>query len=124
MAVPLPLFNRNQGNIQRARLNVTQTQAELLALEDKVVYEVRQAERQYTVTRVAIARIEHSLLPKARKEHDRITNLYLAGKADELAFLTAERDYDQIVRQYRDALVRHRRAMLRLNTAVGSRIMP
>lgn len=124
MAVPLPLRNRNQGNIQRARLNVTQTQAELLALEDKVVYEVRQAERQYTVTRVAIARIEHSLLPKARKEHDRITNLYLAGKADELAFLTAERDYDQIVRQYRDALVRHRRAMLRLNTAVGSRIMP
>lgn len=124
MAVPLPLFNRNQGNIQRARLNVTQTQAELLALEDKVVYEVRQAERQYTVTRVAIARIEHSLLPKARKEHDRITNLYLAGKADELTFLTAERDYDQIVRQYRDALVRHRRAMLRLNTAVGSRIMP
>ena len=87
MAVPLPLFNRNQGNIQRARLNVTQTQAELLALEDKVVYEVRQAERQYTVTRVAIARIEHSLLPKARKEHDRITNLYLAGKADELRFL-------------------------------------
>ena len=44
--------------------------------------------------------------------------------ADELAFLTAERDYDQIVRQYRDALVRHRLAMLRLNTAVGSRIMP
>ena len=124
LAVPLPLFNRNQGNILRARLNVTQTQAEMLALEDKVVYEVRQAERQYIVTRASIARIENSLLPRARQEHDRVARLYHAGKADELAFLTAERDYDQIVRQYRDVLVRHRRAMLKLNTAVGTRILP
>ena len=46
------------------------------------------------------------------------------GKADELTFLTAERDYDQVVRLYRDTLVRHRRAMLKLNTAVGLRILP
>ncbi len=124
LAVPLPLFNRNQGNILRARLNVTQTQAEMLALEDTVVYEVRQAERQYMVTRASIARIENSLLPRARQEHDRVAQLYHAGKADELAFLTAERDYDQIVRQYRDVLVRHRRAMLKLNTAVGTRVLP
>jgi outer membrane protein, heavy metal efflux system len=124
LAVPLPLFNRNQGNILRARLNVTQTQAEMLALEDKVVYEVRQAERLYAVTRASIARIENSLLPRARQEHDRVARLYHAGKADELAFLTAERDYDQIVRQYRDVMVRHRRAMLKLNTAVGTRILP
>jgi cobalt-zinc-cadmium efflux system outer membrane protein len=123
LAVPLPLFNRNQGNIQRARLNVTQTQAELSALEDKVAYEVHQAHRLYTVTRATIERIERSLLPKARREHDRITGLYRAGKAEELAFLTAEHDYDQIVRQYRDALVRHRRAMLKLDTAVGTRIL-
>ena len=63
LAVPLPLFNRNQGNILRARLNVSQTQAELQALEDKVVYEVRQAERQYTVTRAAVARIERPCCP-------------------------------------------------------------
>ncbi len=124
LAVPLPLFNRNQGNIQRAHLNVTQTRAEMSGLEDKVTYEVHQAHRQYTVTGASIARIERSLLPKARREHDRVTGLYLAGKADELAFLTAEHDYDQIVRQDRDALVRHRRAMLKLNTAVGTRILP
>jgi outer membrane protein, heavy metal efflux system len=112
LAVPLPLFNRNQGNIQRARLNVSQTQAELAALEDQVVFEVRQAERLYTVTRAAVERIERSLLPKARQEHDRVEKLYLAGKASELDFLTAERDQDQVVHQYRDTLVRHRRSML------------
>jgi cobalt-zinc-cadmium efflux system outer membrane protein len=124
VAVPLPLFNRNQGNIARARLNVSQAHAELVALEDRVAFEVRQAERAYRVTRSALERIERSLLPRAAKEHDRVNRLYLAGRADELAFLTAESDYDRIVRQYRDALVLYRRSMLRLNTVVGQRILP
>jgi cobalt-zinc-cadmium efflux system outer membrane protein len=124
VAVPLPLFNRNQGNIHRARLNVSQTQTELTALEDRVIFEVRQAETTYRVTRTAVNRIEQSLLPRAVKEHDRVTRLYLAGQVDELAFLTAENDFDRFVHQYRDTLVRHRRSMLKLNTAVGQRILP
>jgi outer membrane protein, heavy metal efflux system len=124
VSVPLTIFNRNQGNIQRARLNVSQTRTELSSLEQQVVFEVRQAERQYTVTRTAVERIERSLLPNARLEHDRTNRLYGEGKADELTFLNAEHDYDQVVRLYRDTLVRHRRAMLKLNTAVGLRILP
>jgi outer membrane protein, heavy metal efflux system len=124
VSVPLTIFNRNQGNIQRAKLNVSQTVTELSSLEQQVVFEVRQAERQYAVTRTAVERIERSLLPNARIEHDRAVKLYDQGKLDELTFLAAERDYDQVVRQYRDTLVRHRRAMLKLNTAVGLRILP
>jgi outer membrane protein, heavy metal efflux system len=124
VSVPLTIFNRNQGNIMRARLNVSQTKTELTGLEQQVVFDVRQAERQYSVTRTAVERIERSLLPNARLEHDRSYRLYVDGKADELTFLAAERDYDQVVRLYRDTLVRHRRAMLKLDTAVGLRILP
>jgi cobalt-zinc-cadmium efflux system outer membrane protein len=124
VSVPLTIFNRNQGNIQRAKLNVSQTQTELAGLEQQVIFDVRQAERQYLVTRKAVERIERSLLPNAKLEHDRANQLYEQGKLEELAFLTAERDFDQVVRQYRDSLVRHRRAMLKLNTAVGLRILP
>ncbi len=124
LAVPLPLFNRNQGNIARAQLNVSQTQAELTALIDRIVAEVRQAERLYATTCATVERIERSLLPCAAKEHERVARLYHAGEAGELAFLTAERDFDLVVRQYRDTLVRHRRSMLKLNTAVGQRILP
>jgi cobalt-zinc-cadmium efflux system outer membrane protein len=124
VSVPLTVFNRNQGNIRRARLNVSQSRTELSSLEQQVVFEVRQAERQYTVTKTAVERIERSLLPNAKLEHDRTYRLYVEGKADELTFLTAERDFDQVVRLYRDTLVRHRRAMLKLNTAVGLRVLP
>ena len=37
-------------------------------------------------------------------------------------YLEAQQDFNDVVRQYRDALIRHRRAMLDLNTAVGERI--
>ena len=33
ITVPLPVYNRNQGNIDRARINVTQTQQQLAFLE-------------------------------------------------------------------------------------------
>src|SRR5205823_2870108 len=33
VTVPLPIYNRNQGAIQRAKLNVTQTQIQLATLE-------------------------------------------------------------------------------------------
>jgi cobalt-zinc-cadmium efflux system outer membrane protein len=124
VSIPLTIFNRNQGNIERARLNVSQSRTELTSLEQQVAFEVRQAERQYATTRTAIERIERSLLPNARLEHDQANRLYAEGKLEELAFLSAERDFDQVIRLYRDTLVRHRRAMLKLNTAVGLRILP
>lgn len=41
-----------------------------------------------------------------------------------IASLNAQRDLNEIVRQDRDTRVRHRRAMLRHNTAVGQRVLP
>ncbi len=38
--------------------------------------------------------------------------------------LNVQREANDIVRQYRDTAVRHRRSMFNLNTAVGQRILP
>jgi cobalt-zinc-cadmium efflux system outer membrane protein len=37
-------------------------------------------------------------------------------------YLNAQRDYNDVARQYLEALARQRRAVLRLNTAVGCRL--
>jgi cobalt-zinc-cadmium efflux system outer membrane protein len=122
--VPLPIYNRNQGNIQRARINVSQVRTELAALEQRVVAGVRKAEREYALTRAAVERIERELLPDARRVRDTTFSQFNLGEVDALAYLNAQRSYQDVVRQYRDTLVRHRRAMLRLNTSVGLRILP
>ncbi|MFO0893093.1 MAG: TolC family protein [Isosphaeraceae bacterium] len=124
VTVPLPIYNRNQGNIQRARVNVSQTRTQLAAAELRVVTEVRQAEREYLVSRAAVERIERDLLPGARRVRDETFRRYSQGEIALVDYLLAQRDYNDIVRQYRDTQVRHRRSMLALNTAVGVRLLP
>ncbi|WP_435005644.1 TolC family protein [Tundrisphaera lichenicola] len=124
VTVPLPIYNRNQGNIQRANVNVSQTRTQLCQLELRVATEVRQAEREYHVTREAVGRIEQDLLPGARRIRDESLSRYNEGEAALVDYVVAQRDYNEVVRQYRDTQVRHRRSMLALNTAIGRRILP
>jgi cobalt-zinc-cadmium efflux system outer membrane protein len=120
----IPLFNRNQGNIRRAQLNVSQTRIELAGLEQQINEEVHSAYSEYMASRDTVNRIEESILPRSRRIRDGSLRLLEHGETSAIDYLTAQREYNDIVRQYRDALVRHRRSMLRLNTAVGRRIFP
>jgi cobalt-zinc-cadmium efflux system outer membrane protein len=124
LTVPLPLYDRNQGNIRRARLGVTQTQLQLADLERRAIADVQRAARAYQVTRTAVRRFESDILLDAREGRDTSLRLYTAGEADLIEYLDAQRQYNEVVREYRDVLVRHRRSMAQINTAVGRRILP
>jgi outer membrane protein, heavy metal efflux system len=124
--VALPIFNRNQGGVLRARLNIDQTGTEAVALERRVAAEVADAERRYQVTREQVRALEHDLLPAASHYRDDTLRLFVAGGHGITAVenSAAQKDYNHVVRLYRDALIRHRRAMLALNTAVGRNVLP
>jgi cobalt-zinc-cadmium efflux system outer membrane protein len=122
--VSIPLFNRNQGNIRRSEHNVTQTEIELSGLERQVLSDVERAYLEYSSTHAAVQRLERGILPRAKWLRDQKYGLYAQGQENIVTYLNAQRDYNEVVRQYRDTLIRHRRGMLRLNTAVGQRILP
>jgi cobalt-zinc-cadmium efflux system outer membrane protein len=122
--VSIPILNRNQGNIRRAEYNVVQTQIELTGLERQVLSEVERANLEYVSTRAAAERLERAILPRAKRLRDLRYSLYAQGQEGIVTYLNAQRDYNEVVRQYRDTLIRHRRSMLRLNTVVGERILP
>jgi cobalt-zinc-cadmium efflux system outer membrane protein len=124
LTVPLPVFNRNQGNIERAKLGVSQTQIQLVELERRIVAEVVRAERALAVSRQTVERLEKVTVPKSQRSLAAAEQLFRSGEQGQIVYLNALRDHNDIVRQYRDALVRHRRMMLRLNTTVGQRIVP
>jgi cobalt-zinc-cadmium efflux system outer membrane protein len=122
--LPIPIFNRNQGNIQRARINLRQIQINLEGLEHQVANEVRQAFTEYTASAEAVRQLEQEGLPLVERiRADRLRG-YGEGKEPLNAYLEARKDYGEMVRRYLEALVRHRRAMLKLNTAVGQRVLP
>ena len=125
VTVPLPVYNRNQGYIERARLNVGQTRVQLAALERQVALEVRQAQQEYELTREYVRQLETGLLASAKQAEEDTWKLFQSGELpDVTSWLAVQREYNDAVRQYRDTAVRHRRSMLALNTAVGARILP
>jgi outer membrane protein, heavy metal efflux system len=120
----IPLYNRNQGNITRAEINVTQTQAQAASLERAVVSDSINAVREFELSLKSVEELEANIVPATRKVRDGAYLRWQGGETSVLEYLEAQKDYNEVVRDYRDALIRHRNAMLDLNTAVGERIMP
>ena len=124
VTAPVPLFYRNQGGIKRARLNVTQTQLESASRDRGVITEVGHAWNEYRLTGVALHQYEREVLPAARQMRDDALRLFTKGERDAFSFHIVQGDYNEAIRRYRELLIRHRRSMLALNTAVGLRVLP
>jgi cobalt-zinc-cadmium efflux system outer membrane protein len=122
--IPLPLYNRNQGNIQRSQINVQQSMLESQAQELRVVAEVKQAEKEYLIARANVERMEKTIRPRADRVLKTNLRLWRSGEKDLLFYLAAVREYNAFVRQYLTDWLRFRRSMLRINTVVGQRILP
>ena len=108
----------------RTKLNADQSKIELLNQERQVVYDVAEAVREFDLSRLAVIDTKNEILPASKIVRDSAYRRWQGGETTPLEFLDAQKDYNEVVRNYRDALVRHRRAMLDLNTAVGIRIVP
>src|SRR5262249_35168342 len=124
LTVPLPVYNRNQGNVARPKANASQAGIELEAIERQVAGEAEEASHEFELSREGILELEREVLPASGRVRDTAFRRFQGGETSALDYLEAQRQYNDVVRQYRDALVRHRRAMLDLNTAVGVRVLP
>jgi cobalt-zinc-cadmium efflux system outer membrane protein len=124
LTAPLPIYNRNQGAIQRALLNVDQTRTELAELERQVVIDVEKAAQEYSITRREVEELRREVIPEARQIRDDVYRLYVSGERSAPDFISSQLEFNQVAKQYLDTAIRHRRSMLNLNTVTGRRIMP
>ncbi len=122
--VALPLYNRNQGNVLRTQLNAEQSKFELANQERQIVYDVEEAIREFELSRESVLEFREQILPASKVVRDTAFRRWQGGETTALDYLEAQQDYNDVVKQYRDALVRHRNSMLDLNTAVGARVLP
>ncbi len=124
VTVTLPVFNRNQGNILRSKLNAEQSKYELAGQEKRIIYDVSEAIREYELSLASVVEYRKEVIPASKEVRNSAFRRWQGGESSALDYLEAQQEYNDVVRQYRDALVRHRRAMLDLNTAVGTRVVP
>ncbi len=124
VTVPIPIYNRNQGGIARAKINVTQSQNQLSEVERQLLIDVEKAIQEYEVSRSLVVELRDHVVPDARQVRDAALRLWKGGETSMLNFLQAQLDFNDVAKQYVDTAIRHRQSMLSLNTTVGRRILP
>jgi len=122
--VPLPVFNRNQGEIARARFLITQAQEQERATTDQVLTDVRDAFAGLESNDEVIRLYRSGYLDQAQEDRDISQYAYQRGAASLLDFLDAERSYRAAQLGYRQALASYTTALEQLREAVGTRNLP
>ena len=124
VSVPLPVFNRNQGNIAQARYAITQTQEQEKATSEQVMTDVHDAFGGLKENDAIIVLYRSGYLDAAVRDRDIEEYAYQHGGASLLDFLSAERTYRVTELAYRQALASYLTALEQLREAVGTRTLP
>jgi outer membrane protein, heavy metal efflux system len=119
--IPLPIFNRNQGEVARTYFLLTQSQFMEKAAEQQVLTDVRNAYEVLHNSADVVDLYNKGYLQQAQQSLDITQFSYQHGAASLLDFLDAERSYRATELSYRQALATHMSAMEQLRQAVGTR---
>lgn len=122
LSVPVPIFNRNQGEIARALAEGEQLSRQLEALKAQVRTEVQTAYSEFSTARELVESIEKDLLQPAQQARDTVAYTYRAGAASLLEFLDAQRAFNETMQSYLEAQASYRRAVMKLNAALGKEV--
>jgi cobalt-zinc-cadmium efflux system outer membrane protein len=123
VSAPLPLSNRNQGEVARAGAERDQASRQIDAMKAQVLSDVEVAFHEYEANRDLVAAIERDLIQPATSARDISTYTYRAGGTSLLELLDAQRAFNDTMQSYLDAQAGLRRAVARLNAAVGTEVM-
>jgi outer membrane protein, heavy metal efflux system len=116
---PVPIFNRNQGEVERARQEGRQIEARIKALETDIQTEVRNAWVQYNTSRDLLENIEQNLLAQAKDVRDTMEYSYRRGEASLVEFLDAQRAFNDARQSYNDARVDYARSLYTIDSVSG-----
>ena len=122
VAVPLPLFDRNRGNVLEALRRADKARDEQAAARAQLVAELINARTRYAALReeVEISRVE--ILPGAQSAFDAATKGFELGKFDFLDVLDAQRTLFQAQSQYFRALAEAHRSAADIDRVLGEHV--
>ncbi|MEI9812183.1 MAG: TolC family protein [Acidobacteriota bacterium] len=121
-SMPLPVFNKNQGEIARAQREITLARARIVAQESTIETEVDKAYRQYSVSRQMLTDVEANMLSKARSVRDTTEYSYRRGEASLVEFLDAQRAFNDAMQTYNDARANYARSLYAIETVSGETV--
>lgn len=119
LSVPIPLFDRNQGNIQEALSRTEKAKDELSVTEIQLQNNVSQAFERWSANYSAVESFKTDILPGAQSVYDAATKGFELGKFNFLDVLDAQRTLFQAKTQYLNALLETYQAVAEIERIVG-----
>lgn len=116
----LPVFNRGQGELGRARAREQRARLELAVREEAVSTEIAGARASYRAFVGALVPLEQEAIPAATENADKAADAYRAGKIDLAALLLIRREALETRMDHLDALLEASLAAVDLWVALGS----
>jgi cobalt-zinc-cadmium efflux system outer membrane protein len=123
-SIPLAIFNRNQGEIARARFAVTQADEQEKATNGQALTDVYDAYQGLRSNDKVVLLYISKYLDVASRSRDISEYAYHRGGISLLVFLDAERNYRATQLAYRQALASYLLALEQLREAVGVSNLP
>jgi cobalt-zinc-cadmium efflux system outer membrane protein len=122
--IPLPVFNRNQGEIARAAEERRQAELRLRARERVLAGEVDDAYQQYLTARELLGAIEGTMIEQAREVRDTTEYAYKRGDATLLQLFDARRAFNETMQSYHEARGQYARSLYLLDSVTGKAVKP
>jgi len=123
-SMPLPIFNRNQGEIARAQYGIAQAQELASETAQQVSTDVVTAFANLQTNDQIIQLYRGGYLDQAKQSRDISEYAYRKGAASLLDYLDAERTYRANQLAYRQALASYMLALEQMRQAAGTRNLP
>lgn len=120
LSVPIPLFDRNQGNLQQAVERAGQSRNELAATRARLAGELAQAHAQLDAARQQAEMVRQDILPGAQSAYDAAAKGFEFGKFSFLDVLDAQRTLLQARSQHLRVLTDAHRAAADIQRILGT----
>lgn len=104
VTLPIPVFDRNQGNITVAEQDWIQASRETARLRLSLQRNLASRWQQFSNARIQVQRYRDELLPTVSDTLNLTREAYKAGEVDYIRLLTAQRTYTETYRDYVAAL--------------------
>lgn len=122
--IQMPIFDRNQGEIARTQVAITQAEEQEKFTSDQVLTDVKDAFEGLHTNDQVVQLYRSGYLDEAQQDRDISEYAYKRGAASLLDFLDAERSYRATQLAYRQALASYLLSLEQLREAVGTRTLP
>ncbi|MGB2863434.1 MAG: TolC family protein [Sedimentisphaerales bacterium] len=119
LSIPIPLFDRNQGNIQEAMYLLAKTEEQRKAVETDLRAALAEASTKLSSSFSEITIIKNDVLPLARSAFDAASQGYREGKFEYLVVLDAQRTFFEVRARYIEALAAYHKARADVERLIG-----